>query len=215
MHEAGRSYRMSELLATYILADPGCDAEKRAEQIAIGLTVGSWTDLPLLKQEQLKKHKGRVVNVEETESELGEKQATVTIAYPEANFTNDIPAVLTTVFGKLSLDGKIKLADLEFSRSFKQSLPGPKFGVYGIRKKIGEFERPLLMSIFKGVIGRDMEDLKEQLRQQALGGVDLIKDDEILFETGSAPFEKRITEGKKCLRKPLKKQGAKRCMPST
>lgn len=70
------------------------------------------------------------------------------------------------------------------------------------------------MSIFKGVIGRDMEDLKEQLRQQALGGVDLIKDDEILFETGSA-FEKRITEGKKCLRKPLKKQGAKRCMPST
>lgn len=74
MHEAGRSYRMSELLATYILADPGCDAEKRAEQIAIGLTVGSWTDLPLLKQEQLKKHKGRVVNVEETESELGKNR---------------------------------------------------------------------------------------------------------------------------------------------
>lgn len=209
MHEAGRSYRMSELLATYILADPGCDAEKRAEQIAIGLTVGSWTDLPLLKQEQLKKHKGRVVNVEETESELGEKQATVTIAYPEANFTNDIPAVLTTVFGKLSLDGKIKLADLEFSRSFKQSLPGPKFGVYGIRKKIGEFERPLLMSIFKGVIGRDMEDLKEQLRQQALGGVDLIKDDEILFETGSAPFEKRITEGKKVLEEAFEETGRK------
>lgn len=206
---------MSELLATYVLTDQGCDAEKRAEQIAIGLTVGSWTDLPLLKQEQLKKHKGRVVKVEETESTLGEKQTTVTIAYPEANFTSDIPAVLTTVFGKLSLDGKIKLADLEFSQSFKQSLPGPKFGVYGIRKKIGEFERPLLMSIFKGVIGRDMEDLKEQLRQQALGGVDLIKDDEILFETGSAPFEKRITEGKKCLRQLLKKLGAKRCMPST
>lgn len=55
MHEAGRSYRMSELLATYILADPGCDAEKRAEQIAIGLTVGSWTDLPLLKQELTEK----------------------------------------------------------------------------------------------------------------------------------------------------------------
>lgn len=117
--------------------------------------------------------------------------------------------MLTTVFGKLSLDGKIKLADLEFSRSFKQSLPGPKFGVYGIRKKIGEFERPLLMSIFKGVIGRDMEDLKEQLRRQALGGVDLIKDDEILFETGSAPFEKRITEGKKVLEEAFEETGRK------
>ncbi|WP_077736950.1 2,3-diketo-5-methylthiopentyl-1-phosphate enolase [Bacillus sonorensis] len=200
---------MSELLATCVLTDPGGDPKIRAEQIALGLTVGSWTDLPQLKQEQLKKHKGRVVRVEETEGARGEKQAVVTIAYPEANFTRDIPAVLTTVFGKLSLDGKIKLTDLSFSNDFKQSLPGPKFGIYGIRKKIGEFERPLLMSIFKGVIGRDMEDLKEQLRQQALGGVDLIKDDEILFETGNAPFEKRITEGKKVLQSTYEETGHK------
>ncbi|KAA6453122.1 2,3-diketo-5-methylthiopentyl-1-phosphate enolase [Bacillus swezeyi] len=198
---------MSELNATYVLTDPGADPEKRAEQIALGLTVGSWTDLPQLKQEQLKKHKGRVVRVEETEGDLGEKQAVVTIAYPETNFTSNLPAVLTTVFGKLSLDGKVKLADLSFSKTFKQSLPGPAYGVYGIRKKIGEFERPLLMSIFKGVIGRSMEDLKEQLRQQALGGVDLIKDDEILFETGSAPFEKRITEGKKVLQNTYEETG--------
>ena len=98
-----------------------------------------------------------------------EKQAAViTIAYPEANFSRDIPAVLTTVFGKLSLDGKIKLTDLEFSEGFKRSLPGPVLGIYGIRKLLGEFERPLLMSIFKGVIGRDLRDIKEQLRQQAL-----------------------------------------------
>ncbi len=71
------------------------------------------------------------------------------------------------------------------------------------------------MSIFKGVIGRDMEDLKEQLRQQALGGVDLIKDDEILFETGSAPLKNESRKEKKCLRQLLKKLGAKRCMPST
>lgn len=53
------------------------------------------------------------------------------------------------------------------------------------------------MSIFKGVIGRDMADLKEQLRLQALGGVDFIKDDEILFESPLAPFEERIKEGKR------------------
>ncbi|MCF7619159.1 2,3-diketo-5-methylthiopentyl-1-phosphate enolase [Bacillus sonorensis] len=200
---------MSELLATYVLTDPGSDPEKKAEQIALGLTVGSWTDLPQLKKEQLKRHKGRVVRIEEIEGDQGEHQAKVTIAYPELNFTDDIPAVLTTVFGKLSLDGKVKLTDLEFSEAFKRSLPGPRFGVYGIRKKIGEFERPLLMSIFKGVIGRSMEELKEQLRQQALGGVDLIKDDEILFETGSAPFEKRITEGRKVLQETYEEIGHK------
>ena len=53
---------MSEVLATYLLTDT-TDSEKRAEQIAAGLTVGSWTDLPLVKQEQLRKHKGRVVKL--------------------------------------------------------------------------------------------------------------------------------------------------------
>ncbi|MEC1734622.1 2,3-diketo-5-methylthiopentyl-1-phosphate enolase [Bacillus mojavensis] len=201
---------MSELLATYLLTDPGADTVKKAEQIATGLTVGSWTDLPLVKQEQMQKHKGRVVKVEEREGHLASgKQAVITIAYPEVNFSQDIPALLTTVFGKLSLDGKIKLIDLEFSEAFKRTLPGPKFGVYGIRKMLGEFERPLLMSIFKGVIGRDLSDIKEQLRQQALGGVDLIKDDEIFFETGLAPFETRITEGKQILKETYEQTGHK------
>ncbi|ABS73700.2 2,3-diketo-5-methylthiopentyl-1-phosphate enolase [Bacillus velezensis] len=200
---------MSEVLATYLLTDT-TDSEKRAEQIAAGLTVGSWTDLPLVKQEQLRKHKGRVVKVEEKEgTSENETQSVITIAYPEVNFSRDIPAVLTTVFGKLSLDGKIKLTDLEFSEGFKRSLPGPKFGIYGIRKLLGEFERPLLMSIFKGVIGRDLADIKEQLRQQALGGVDLIKDDEIFFENELAPFETRIIEGKQVLKETREETGHK------
>lgn len=200
---------MSEVLATYLLTDT-TDSEKRAEQIAAGLTVGSWTDLPLVKQEQLRKHKGRVVKVEEKEgTSENETQSVITIAYPEANFSRDIPAVLTTVFGKLSLDGKIKLTDLEFSEEFKRSLPWPKFGIYGIRKLLGEFERPLLMSIFKGVIGRDLADIKEQLRQQALGGVDLIKDDEIFFENELAPFETRIIAGKQVLKETREETGHK------
>ena len=78
-----------------------------------------------MKQEQLRKHKGRVVKVEEIEgTSENETQSVITIAYPEANFSRDIPVVLTTVFGKLSLDGKIKLTDLEFSEGFKRSLPG-------------------------------------------------------------------------------------------
>lgn len=63
------------------------------------------------------------------------------------------------------------------------------------------------MSIFKGVIGRDMADLKEQLRLQALGGVDFIKDDEILFESPLAPFEERIKEGKKILKETYEETG--------
>ncbi len=104
---------------------------------------------------------------------------------------------LTTVFGKLSLDGEIKLIDLEFSNDLKLAYPGPKFGIEGLRSITGVHHRPFVMSIFKGVIGRDLDYLTDQLKEQALGGVDFIKDDEILFENDLTPFEKRINEGKK------------------
>ncbi|MDZ5470535.1 2,3-diketo-5-methylthiopentyl-1-phosphate enolase [Bacillus sp. 31A1R] len=192
---------MSEIIATYLIHDSKHNPEKKAEEIALGLTVGSWTHLPELEQNQLRKHKGRVVSIEGLPEETGTKDtvALIKIAYPTVNFSADLPAILTTVFGKLSLDGKVKLLDLEFSEELKTHFPGPRFGIQGIREKVGVFDRPLLMSIFKGVIGRDIPYLVNQLREQALGGVDLVKDDEILFENELASFEKRITEGKKVL----------------
>lgn len=198
---------MSEVIATYLVHDMSANLVKKAEGIALGLTVGSWTTLPKLEQEQLIKHKGRVVSVEQVDEDqrasqyLGNKvtKGIIKIAYPSANFSPDLPAILTTIFGKLSLDGEIKLLDLEFSSELKALFPGPKIGINGVREKLGVFDRPLVMSIFKGILGRDIEYLKEQLREQALGGVNIIKDDEILFENPLTPFEARVTEGKKVL----------------
>jgi 2,3-diketo-5-methylthiopentyl-1-phosphate enolase len=195
---------MSQVIATYLVHDAK-DLQKKAENIALGLTVGSWTDLPLLEQEQLKKHKGTVISVEPLEENSG----LIKIAYPSANFSADLPAILITTFGKLSLDGKIKLIDLQFSDELKKQFPGPRFGIEGIREKVGVFHRPLVMSIFKGVIGRDLAYLCEQLKQQAFGGVDLIKDDEILFENDLTPFEPRIVEGKKVLNDVYEQTGEK------
>ena len=196
---------MSEVIATYQLKGKSGSFEKKAEGIALGLTVGSWTDLPLLEQEQLRKYKGRVVSVEEREDEgfWGE----VKIGYPSHNYSNDIPAILTTVFGKLSLDGEVKLLDLEFSEDLKKSFPGPRFGIEGIRELTGVHARPLLMSIFKGVIGRDLTFLENQLRAQALGGVNVVKDDEILFDSSLTPFFERVRLGKKVLHDVFEETG--------
>ena len=198
---------MNSVIATYLIHDQRGNLEKKAESIALGLTVGSWTDLPLLEQQQLKKHKGNVVSVEYLPSEeLVDKyfqknltKGIVKVEYPAANFSLDLPAILTTVFGKLSLDGEIKLLDLQYSEQIKKHLPGPKYGIDGLRELTGNNHRPFVMSIFKGVIGQDLSFLAKQLREQALGGVDFIKDDEILFENELTPFEKRISVGKEVL----------------
>ncbi|NNU82339.1 2,3-diketo-5-methylthiopentyl-1-phosphate enolase [Geobacillus sp. BMUD] len=205
---------MSAVMATYLLHDEK-DIRKKAEGIALGLTVGTWTDLPALEQEQLRQHKGEVIAVEELgESErvnayFGKrlKRAIVKIAYPTVNFSADLPALLVTTFGKLSLDGEVRLLDLEFPGEWKRQFPGPRFGIDGIRDRVGVHNRPLLMSIFKGIIGRDLAYLTSELKKQALGGVDLVKDDEILFDSELLPFEKRITEGKAALQEVYEQTG--------
>jgi 2,3-diketo-5-methylthiopentyl-1-phosphate enolase len=181
--------------ATYRLYDDKADFHKKALGIAIGLTVGSWTDLPEAAKEQMQKHLGQVVSVDVYEPEgaqPGERYADITIAYPDVNFSPDIPAFLVTAFGKLSMDGKIKLIDINPSADFLKAFPGPKFGIQGVRNLLGVHDRPLVMSIFKSVIGHDLDNLREQFLQQALGGVDLIKDDEILFENPLTPLTKRV-----------------------
>ncbi len=181
--------------ATYRCFDDKADFQRKALSIAVGLTVGSWTDLPEARKAEMEKHLGIVVSVTEYSTEQspsGERYADIVIDYPDLNFSRDIPALLVTVFGKLSMDGRIKLLDLDVSDDFRSAFPGPKFGAQGVRDLLGVHDRPLLMSIFKSVVGHDLDNLKEQFYRQALGGVDLIKDDEILFENPLTPLEKRV-----------------------
>ncbi|USB34817.1 2,3-diketo-5-methylthiopentyl-1-phosphate enolase [Paenibacillus sp. YPG26] len=201
---------MSYCTATYRIHDAKADFRRKAESIAVGMTVGSWTELPQLKQESMRKHLGHVVHIEEHESSKeSERYADVTIAYPDINFTRDLPALLITAFGKISMDGQIKLLDLGFSDDFLTGFPGPKFGIPGIRSLLAAPERPLLMSIFKSVVGYDLEGLKEQFLAQALGGVDLIKDDEILFENPLTPIERRAEVCRKAAEEAERTTGKK------
>ncbi|MGO4107534.1 2,3-diketo-5-methylthiopentyl-1-phosphate enolase [Paenibacillus sp. YAF4_2] len=196
-------------VATYRSYDEKADFDKKALSIAVGLTVGSWTELPEARKAEMEKHLGKVLSVDVHELAGGERYADIRIAYPDINFSRDIPALLVTIFGKLSMDGKIKLIDLDVSEEFQSAFPGPKFGLEGVRQLLGVHDRPLLMSIFKSVVGHDLPNLQEQFYKQALGGVDLIKDDEILFENPLTPLEKRVEVCMEAARKAQQETGQK------
>ena len=135
---------MSYITVTYLTEAKSL--EQKAEAIAVGMTVGSWTDLPAAKQEKLQKHLGRSGGssvYEKTESGL--EKGLIKVDYPVVNFTYDIPSLLTNVFGKISMDGKIRLIDIEFPAEFTQALPGPKYGMTGVRERLNVHDRPLFM----------------------------------------------------------------------
>ncbi len=54
------------------------------------------------------------------------KRGIIKIEYPLLNFSPDLPAILTTTFGKLSLDGEVKLIDLTFFRRIKKTVSWSK-----------------------------------------------------------------------------------------
>ncbi|MCL6549065.1 MAG: 2,3-diketo-5-methylthiopentyl-1-phosphate enolase [Alicyclobacillus sp.] len=182
--------------------------ERRAESIAIGLTVGSWTDLPAATKASVQAHCGRVVGIEVTgDAPGGQVQARISIGYPVINFTNQIAALLTTVFGKLSMDGTIRLVDLHLPDTYVRRFPGPKFGVDGIRSCTGIQDRPFLMSIFKTCVGQTLDDLVQHFTEQARGGADFIKDDEIFFTEKYATPETRVQAYREAARRVAEETG--------
>lgn len=160
---------------------------EKAEAIAVGMTVGSWTDLPDAQKPHLRRYLG------ETGAITRDGDAGVfEIRYPVANVRPSIASILTVVFGKLSLDGPIRLEDLVIPDSLKKQLPGPRWGIPGLRKQLGVPNRPLVMSIFKSENGRSLAEFHQLLTEQLAGGVDLVKDDEIFMADQNAPLLDRI-----------------------
>ncbi len=187
---------MADLIrATYIVSSPEpFDVEKKAQGIALGQTTDTWTPTERGGLERLERHRGRVVDVGEAVVRDGLHTAEITIDYPPENTEGDIATLLVMVFGKVSMDGSIRLAELELPASFTAGLPGPRFGVEGMRRLLGVDDRPLVMSIFKPCVGLTPDDLAAMFREQAEGGTDVVKDDEILPNLESCPTERRLEQ---------------------
>lgn len=164
------------IVAIYTVKKDGRDIKKLAQSIAVGQTTGTWNELSGNLRLQISKHVAEVLSVEESEF-----TSMIKISYPIENFGSDIGALLTAIYGKISLAPKIKLEDIEFSQKYLQMFKGPRFGINSIRDILNKKNKPLLMSIFKPCLGLTPGELGTMFYSQAEAGFDLVKDDEILY----------------------------------
>ena len=70
-------------------------------------------------------------------------------------------------------------------------MSGPRYGRAGLREKVGQPVRPLLCGVLKPV-GLCVTDLAKLAYSYALGGLDIIKDDQGLANQAFCPFEERV-----------------------
>ena len=207
------------LIGTYLLRKELKDPEeilKLAVMMAAEQTSGTWIRVPgeTVVNESFR---GKVLSISEipdterfTNSPEGARTFIIRLGFPWQNFGPQIPMMLTTIFGNISMIGDIKLLDVQFPKAFVEKFPGPRFGIRGIRKLLGVPARPLLNNMVKPSTGIPPEQGAELLYQAASGGTDIIKDDEVLGNTELSPVLQRVDRYMPKLRKAEKETGEKK-----
>jgi 2,3-diketo-5-methylthiopentyl-1-phosphate enolase len=188
------------LLATYYLEMPAeADILAKAAGYAVGQTIGTWVEVPGVTAEMRSRHLGRVVKVLEappvdlTTQALPTSGYFVQIALPTVNFGPSIPMLLATSIGNdTSTSVQAKLVDLELPDALAEALVGPRFGIEGVRKLVGVQDRPLVLNMVKPCTGLSPDAGAAIFYETALGGVDLIKDDELLGNPAFSPVVERV-----------------------
>lgn len=85
-----------------------------------------------------------------------------------------------------------RVMDVEFPESVLENFAGPKFGFSGIRKFVNQYDKPLVGAIVKPKTGVSIKVLGEIVKELIDGGVDFIKEDEILSNPSFCRLEERV-----------------------
>ncbi len=188
------------IITTYsVILPAGMDASEVGQVFAVEQSTGTWIPVPGESAEVRKKHVAKVVGVYEIPyHEMGippdvtERQYIIQIAYPVINIGQQIPMLLTTVVGNISCFEKLKVLDMRFPKSFVDGFKGPKFGIKGVRKLLRVKDRPLLNNMIKPCTGFPPELGAKWAYEVAAGGVDTVKDDELLGNPSFNRVEDRV-----------------------
>lgn len=190
------------IIATFWAKAETTDILMRAGALAVEQTTGTWMRVPDETDEVRRGHVGRVIgvyNVPGYELSCPDKERSfiIKIAFPWENIGHQLPELLSTVFGNISMSGNLKLLDLDFPKSFVDGFAGPKFGVEGIRKLSGCLDRPPVLAMIKPCTGIPVDVIERQFYKLAMAGIDFVKDDELIADPAHAPFYERLEA---CLR---------------
>lgn len=171
---------------TYLFRSDESAALERAKALCVEQTVEfpeEHIDCPAIRAHLI----GRV----ESMTFPGGKMARTVISYADETAGADLPQLLNVIFGNASIFSDVTLERITLSEAQKAYFPGPRFGVAGLRKRLGVSDRPLAATALKPM-GLSPESLAALAYQCALGGIDLIKDDHGLMDQSFAQFRKRV-----------------------
>lgn len=205
------------VVAIYSVEIPvGFPPDTVARAFAAEQTTGTWIRTPAETPEMRKTIGGKVIGVYEVpdhETEVpkeGYRRFIFAIAFPWINFGADISMIFSSITGNIMAFGRLKLLDIWIPRTYLKQYKGPKFGISGLRELMGIKDRPFIVAMIKPCIYYPA-DIGAKLAYEAwVGGVDVIKDDELLSDQEYNRVEERVVKFMDALDKAQQETGEKK-----
>jgi ribulose-bisphosphate carboxylase large chain len=181
-----RSFQSSPIIASYRLRCDAAQADALARFIAFEQTVELperlVTDARLLDQ---------VVGKVQSLQADGPDHFRARIAYAPELASGQLSQLVNLLYGNVSMTEGVRLVGLDLPPAILQTFQGPRHGIEGIRSLLGVYGRPLLATAAKP---RGLSDaqLAELVGRFALGGGDIVKDDQNLVSSDFESFKRRV-----------------------
>jgi len=191
-HDCGDNY----IRVTYALRSTK-SLRDAAWNIAVGQSFGNPNVRSVWETEELYQNHSCVVLSDESLLEKT-KQGIIDIVFPLSNINLDedgVTQLLVQIMGgQLDIDSiqGCQVLNVEFPKRVNKHFLGPKFGINGIREFTKISDRPILGGIVKPKIGVNPSILLDLVKELVDGGVNFIKEDEILSSPNVCPMEVRV-----------------------
>jgi len=205
------------IIAHYIIEAPvGFPPDMVARAFAAEQTTGTWIRTPAETVEMRRNLGGKVVGLYEIpdyETEIpkeGYRRFLISIAFPWVNFENDLSTMFSAVTGNIMAFGRIKLVDIWMPPTYVKLFKGPKYGVEGLRALMRVPDRPLIVAMVKPCVYYPADVGAKLAYETWAGGVDVIKDDELLANQSFNKVEERVVKFMEMLDRAEQETGEKK-----
>lgn len=175
----------------------GRDLRQATWELAIGQSVGNPNVRNQWETDALFEQSACIICHDEEELQNAQ-HGVVKIGFPIINTdwaSDGVTHLLCQVMGgQVDIDtfSRCRLINLEFPESVRKVFSGPKFGISGLRNFTDAKDKPLSGAIVKPKTGMSSDTLVEMVKELVDGGVDFIKEDEILSNPVFCRLEDRV-----------------------
>lgn len=121
----------------------------------------------------------------------GEGIFSAKVTYAPESAGDDFAQFLNVIFGNSSIQQGIRVTGITPGPEMAARFAGPRFGIAGIRARVGRARGPLIAPVLKPM-GMPPEYFAKLAASAVRGGADIVKEDHGLAGQPTAPFKARI-----------------------